>query len=40
MQASSDLSLLTLLLDASVPVQLVMLVLLVISVLSWTYIFI
>lgn len=39
MQASSDLSLLTLITDASVPVQLVMLVLLGISVLSWTYIF-
>lgn len=39
MEASSDLSLLTLLLDASIPVQLVMLVLLGISVLSWTYIF-
>lgn len=39
MEASSDLSLLTLLLDASIPVQLVMLVLLGISILSWTYIF-
>ncbi len=39
MQATSDLSLITLLLDASIPVQFVMLVLLVISVLSWTYIF-
>ncbi|NYT58322.1 protein TolQ [Alcaligenaceae bacterium] len=39
MQASSDLSLLTLLLDASIPVQFVMLVLLGISVLSWAYIF-
>ena len=39
MQASSDLSLITLLIDASIPVQLVMLVLLGISVLSWTYIF-
>lgn len=39
MEASSDLSLLTLLLDASIPVQFVMLVLLGISVLSWTYIF-
>jgi len=39
MQAPSDLSLLTLLLDASIPVQLVMLILLGISVLSWAYIF-
>ncbi|RTZ40056.1 protein TolQ [Candidimonas sp. SYP-B2681] len=39
MQASSDLSLITLLIDASIPVQVVMLVLLGISVLSWTYIF-
>ncbi|MEO6984847.1 MAG: protein TolQ [Paralcaligenes sp.] len=39
MQASSDMSLLTLLLNASIPVQLVMLILLSISVLSWTYIF-
>lgn len=39
MEASSDLSLLTLLLDASIPVQLVMLILLGISILSWTYIF-
>ncbi|HUH58757.1 MAG TPA: protein TolQ [Candidimonas sp.] len=39
MQATSDLSLITLLLDASIPVQFVMLVLLVISILSWTYIF-
>ncbi|GAB2903083.1 protein TolQ [Paralcaligenes sp. KSB-10] len=39
MQASNDMSLLTLLLNASIPVQLVMLVLLAISVLSWTYIF-
>ncbi len=39
MQASSDMSLLTLFLNASIPVQLVMLILLCISVLSWTYIF-
>lgn len=39
MQAPSELSLLTLMLDASVPVQLVMLLLLGISVLSWAYIF-
>jgi biopolymer transport protein TolQ len=39
MQPASDLSLLQLLLNASVPVQLVMLILLGISVLSWTYIF-
>src|SRR5690625_510506 len=39
MEASSDLSLLSLLLNASIPVQLVILLLLAISVLSWTYIF-
>jgi biopolymer transport protein TolQ len=39
MQSHSDLSLLQLLLDASIPVQLVMLVLVGISVISWTYIF-
>ncbi len=39
MQAPSDLSLLTLLINASLPVQLVMLLLLAVSVLSWTYIF-
>lgn len=39
MQASSDLSLLTIMLNASIPVQLVILVLIGISVLSWTYIF-
>lgn len=39
MQASSDLSLLSLLLNASLPVQFVMLLLLGISLLSWTYIF-
>lgn len=39
MQAPSDLSLLTLLLNASLPVQFVMLLLLGISILSWTYIF-
>jgi biopolymer transport protein TolQ len=39
MQTSSDLSLITLLIDASIPVQLIILLLLTISVLSWTYIF-
>ncbi len=39
MQATSELSLLSLLLNASIPVQLVMLILLGISILSWSYIF-
>jgi biopolymer transport protein TolQ len=39
MHASNDLSLISLMLNASIPVQLVMLILLAISVLSWTYIF-
>lgn len=39
MQATTDLSLLSLMLNASIPVQFVMLLLLGISVLSWTYIF-
>lgn len=39
MQASSELSLITLLLEASIPVQLVMLILVGISILSWSYIF-
>ena len=39
MQASSDLSLIRLLLEASIPVQLVMLILLGISIISWSYIF-
>ena len=39
MQASSDLSLITLLLEASIPVQLVMLILVGISIVSWSYIF-
>lgn len=39
MQASSELSLIRLLLEASLPVQLVMLILVVISVVSWGYIF-
>ncbi|WP_298012786.1 protein TolQ [uncultured Castellaniella sp.] len=39
MQASSDLSLLSLIGNASIPVQIVMLILLAASVLSWTYIF-
>lgn len=39
MQAPNDLSLLSLLINASLPVQFVMLLLLAISILSWTYIF-
>lgn len=39
MQANTDMSMLTLILQASVPVQLVMLLLVAISVMSWTYIF-
>ena len=39
MQASSDLSLLSLIGNASLPVQIVMLILLGASILSWTYIF-
>ena len=39
MQASSDLSLIRLLLEASIPVQLVMLLLVGISIVSWSYIF-
>lgn len=39
MQATTDLSLLSLIINASIPVQLVMLLLLGISILSWTYIF-
>jgi len=39
MQATSDMSLISLLVNASIPVQFVMLVFLAISVLSWTYIF-
>lgn len=39
MQAPNDLSVLSLLLNASLPVQFVMLLLLGISILSWTYIF-
>jgi len=39
MQSTSDMSMLTLILDASIPVQLVMLALIVISLMSWTYIF-
>lgn len=39
MQATSDMSLISLLVHASIPVQLVMLVLVAISILSWTYIF-
>src|SRR5690606_1479113 len=36
---SNDISVISLILDASVPVQIVMLILVGISVLSWTYIF-
>ncbi len=39
MQAQSDLSLLSLIANASIPVQIVMLILLAVSILSWTYIF-
>lgn len=39
MQASSELSLISLLLEASIPVQLVMLLLVAISIVSWSYIF-
>lgn len=39
MEATNDLSLLSLILNASLPVQFVMLLLLGISILSWTYIF-
>ncbi|MFC3339798.1 protein TolQ [Paracandidimonas soli] len=39
MPASSDMSLLSLLWHASIPVQIVMLILVVISIISWTYIF-
>jgi len=39
MQATSDLSLISLIWQASVPVQLVMLLLLVLSISSWAYIF-
>ena len=39
MQASNDMSLLSLVSHASFPVQLIMLLLLAISVISWTYIF-
>ena len=39
MQPSNDISVISLILDASVPVQIVMLILVGISVLSWTYIF-
>uniref|UniRef100_UPI003340C6B6 protein TolQ n=1 Tax=Castellaniella defragrans TaxID=75697 RepID=UPI003340C6B6 len=39
MQAQSDLSLLSLIGNASLPVQIVMLILLAVSILSWTYIF-
>ena len=39
MQPTSELSVISLILDASIPVQLVMLILVGISILSWTYIF-
>jgi len=39
MQATTDMSMLTLILNASVPVQLIMLLLVGISIMSWTYIF-
>src|SRR5690625_3576908 len=39
MDAPNDLSLLSLIVNASIPVQFVMLLLLGISILSWTYIF-
>src|SRR5690606_8060535 len=39
MQATRDMSLISLLVNASIPVQFVILVFLAISVLSWTYIF-
>jgi len=38
-QADNSFSLLSLILDASLPIQLVMLLLAIVSVLSWTYIF-
>jgi len=39
MQTTADLSLLSLIVNASIPVQFVMLLLLAVSILSWTYIF-
>ena len=39
MQASSELSIISLLLEASIPVQFVMLLLVGISIVSWSYIF-
>ncbi|MEI2418210.1 protein TolQ [Orrella sp. JC864] len=39
MQATADMSILTLILDASIPVQLIMLILVGISIMSWTFIF-
>jgi biopolymer transport protein TolQ len=39
MQASNDMSLFSLITQASIPVQLIMLLLLAVSVMSWTYIF-
>lgn len=37
--ASADMSLMSLILDASIPVQLIMLLLAIVSVVSWTFIF-
>ena len=39
MPTTSDMSMLTLVLNASIPVQLIMLLLIVVSVVSWTFIF-
>jgi biopolymer transport protein TolQ len=39
MQTNPDMSILTLVLDASLPVQFIMLLLIVISIVSWTFIF-
>ena len=39
MNAAPNMSVLTLILEASLPVQLVMLLLVIVSILSWTVIF-
>ncbi len=39
MQANTDMSMLSLIMNASIPVQLIMLLLVVISIMSWTFIF-
>jgi len=39
MQVNTDMSMLTLIMNASVPVQLIMLLLVAVSIMSWTYIF-